>query len=104
MRTTVGPFSLNTDQALDKRIVALFDGVRSRGKAELFRQIMAAYLDNQGQRVVEKSALEVKVDRLLELIQDGVKLQPVTNFDIPDAELDAELINKAEDALDALGL
>lgn len=47
-RTAVGPFSLNSSQDLDRRIIAFFDGARNRGKSDLFRKVMIAYFDATG--------------------------------------------------------
>lgn len=116
-RTAIGPFSLNTDESLDKQIVELFDGARSRGKSDLFREIMSVFfqcgdqiqlVDGRVESVFndDNSKIMSQLARLLALVESG-------SFSVDNdghVEIDSDvskndpLIAEAESALDKLAL
>lgn len=104
-RTAVGPFSLNTDEPLDAKITKFFEQARSRGKSDLFREVMSVYFDRSH---TDESGVNERLDRIENLIRAGVTVTSdvsETGFDSRASKSNNDpLVAKAELALDKLAM
>lgn len=103
-RTAVGPFSLNTNESLDAKIVAFFETARSRGKSDLFREAMAAFFSQAEQSVTNE--ITERLDRILSIVESGVIVSTTDekNLDSLMSKNDDPLVIEAELALDKLAM
>ncbi len=105
-RTAVGPFSLNTDEPLDAKIAKFFERARSRGKSDLFREVMSVYFDRLH---TDESGVNERLDRIENLIRSGATRISGDGLDFDSqastpATSDDPLVIKAELALDKLAM
>lgn len=103
-RTAVGPFSLNTDEPLDAKITKFFERARSRGKSDLFREVMSVYFDRSH---TDESGVNERLDRIENLIRSGATRISGNGLDSQvstPATPDDPLVIKAELALDKLAM
>ncbi len=102
-RTAVGPFSLNTDEPLDAKIAKFFEQARSRGKSDLFREVMSVYFDRSH---TDESGVNERLDRIENLIRTGATRISGNGLDSRASMpvQDDPLVIKAELALDKLAM
>ncbi len=112
-RAVVGPFSLDLDDPLDKRIADLFGHISGRRKTATFREIMRGYFhtvdsDRNSTQADAINHLTKLVNTLLVHFDNGAIITPrkldnhLSKTPSTTTRIDP-LVTEAEKALDSLG-